>query len=151
MRNKGATVPCGKVRFKWHGNVLWLQLPSGRCLAYVDAKEREITTPWGSKKQAVTFMGMYKNTKWLRQKSYGGLWAENITQAVARDLLADAMLRVEDNGYPVILHVHDELVSEVPEGFGSVEEYERIMTELPRWAEGLPVTAEGWRAKRYQK
>lgn len=151
-RGKIVSACAGKVRFRVHNNILWLQLPSGRCLAYMDPKELPVKTPWGAMKQSVTFMGVHPKTKqWTRQKSYGGLWSENITQAIARDLLAEAMIRVEESGYPVVLSVHDELVSEVPENFGSVEEYQAIMTALPPWAHGCPVVAEGWEDKRYRK
>lgn len=152
--NPGTIVkmPMGHIQFTSKRNVLWMRLPSGRLLAYMDPRIAEVTTPWGAKKQALTYMGMNSVTnKWTRLKSYGGHLAENATQAVARDILADAMKRVERAGYPVVLSVHDESLSEVPNGFGSVAEYEQIMSVLPTWARGLPVVAEGWEGHRYQK
>ena len=75
--------------------------------------------------------------------AYGGLWTENVVSGIARDLLADAMLRVEAAGYPIVLHVHDELVAEVPDGFGSTDEFTRLMTRKPAWALELPIAATG--------
>ena len=85
------------------------------------------------------------------QGAYGGLWTENIVSGIARDLLAEAMLRIEAAGYPIVLHVHDEIVCEVPIGFGSTEEFTRLMTRKPAWALELPIAASAWTGPRYCK
>lgn len=147
IRNKETAVKCGKVTWLRTGKFLLCKLPSGRCLAYAYPKLVE-----GEYGEKIEFMGMSQTSKqWVSQSTYGGKLVENITQAVARDLLANALLTVEKAGYPVVIHVHDEIVSEIPEGFGSVEEFEELLTRIPDWAKGIPVAAEGWRGKRYRK
>lgn len=89
--------------------------------------------------------------KWRRFALYGGLAAENVTQAVARDLLVNGMWKAEEAGYPIVGTVYDEIITEVPRGFGDLGAFERLICELPDWAEGLPLTAGGWRGKRYRK
>jgi len=91
-------------------------------------------------------------TQWGWVHTYGGKLTENIVQATARDLMAEAMLRVHNSGkYDVVLSVHDELVCEVDAWDGDQEEFDALMAETPEWAEGCPVAAEGWRGKRYRK
>lgn len=75
----------------------------------------------------------------------------NCVQAISLDLLENGLAKAEAAGYPVIGHVHDEIITEVPHGFGDVHEFENIICELPDWAKGLPLKAEGWRGKRYRK
>jgi DNA polymerase len=105
----------------------------------------------------ISFMGWNSNplngpTGWRRIETYSGKLTENVVQATARDILTHAMPNLENAGYPLVLHVHDETCSEVPVGFGSVEQYEQIMKILPAWAEGWPIKAAGgWRGRRYRK
>ena len=103
-------------------------------------------------------MVMFKDNaagKWVDcrygQGAYGGLWTENIVQAIARDLLAAAMMRLEAAGYHIVLHVHDEIVAEAPIEFGSIEEFQRLITTLPDWAAGLPIAAKVRNGERFSK
>ena len=102
---------------------------------------------------SIRFFGVHPKTKrWSRLHTYGGSLAENVTQAVARDLLAASMVKCEQRGdYPIVIHVHDELVADVPKGQGSVEELRSIMLDSPPWAEGLPLDAEGSESERFKK
>lgn len=106
----------------------------------------------GRTSDKVTFLGVNSTTKrWERSALYGGLLAENNTQAIARDLLVNGMLKAEAAGYPIIATVYDEIIAEIPRGFGDLKSFEKLICELPAWADGLPLTAGGWRGKRYRK
>lgn len=136
-------------------DVLYMRLPSGRCLTY-HSPQLEAHDKWEGL-FTLSYMGWNSNPKmgqigWTRIRTYGSRLAENCVQATARDVMARAVVKAERAGYKVVLRVHDELVAEVPEGWGSVEEFEAIMGDLPEWAEGWPIRAAGgWRAKRYRK
>jgi DNA polymerase len=112
--------------------------------------ERE--TPWGEKRESVEVDTLNSVTRqWTSQIIWGGLLTENVVQATARDLMAGAMMRLEMAGYPVVMSVHDEIICEVPEGHGSLAEMISLMTEVPAWAQGCPVAAEGKESLRYEK
>jgi DNA polymerase len=152
VRNPKTTVTLGYLKFKMRDGNLRVRLPSGRALNYPDAKVVKITTPWGEQKDAVEISTQNALTrKWERVHVTPGTWTENVVQGAARDLMVEAMFRVERHGYPVLLTVHDELVSEAPEDFGNVHDFERIVAETSEWAKGIPVKAEGWRNFRYKK
>lgn len=137
----------GRIAFEYRSGILFVMLPSGRRLAYV--KPRMGVNRFG--REGLTYEGILENKKWGRIETYGPKLVENIVQGTARDLLAEAMLRVEKKGYPIVIHCHDEIIAEVPEGTGSVEEMCEVMAVCPSWAEGLPLRADGYECGFYQK
>ncbi len=137
----------GKIIFEYKSGILFITLPSGRKLSYV--KPRMAVNKFG--RDGLTYEGISENKKWSRIETYGPKLVENIVQGTARDLLAEAMLRVEKKGYPIVMHCHDEIIAEVPEGIGSVDEMCEIMAVQPEWAEGLPLRADGYQCNFYQK
>ena len=141
------TVTFGNMTFSYRAGMLFITLPSGRRLSYV--KPRLETNRFG--RSAITYEGVGESKKWMRIETYGAKLTENIVQATARDLLAQAMLRLQAAGYKIVMHVHDEAVCEVPEGESSVEEVCRIMSEVPSWASGLPLNADGYECAFYKK
>ena len=141
------------VNFRYVGNYLIMRLPSGRPLFYMAPEVEEIETPWGSKQKVVTSLTMSSVTHKMERRQLNiSILVENLVQAFCRDLLRESMLRLDKNGYDIVAHIHDEVLSEVDEGKGSVEEYEALMSITPPWAEGMPLKAAGgYRAKRYRK
>lgn len=140
-------VDLGNVAFEYRSGILFITLPSGRRLSYV--KPRMETNRFD--RPAITYEGVGESKKWMHIETYGAKLTENIVQGTARDLLAQAMLRLRAAGFEIVMHVHDEAVCEVPEGVSSVEEVCRIMAEQPAWAKGLPLNADGYECAFYKK
>lgn len=142
------------IAYKVAGSFLFCRLPSGRVISYPYPKVEIKMKRWGSEAPTITFMGEDPYTrKWVRMETYGGSLCENVVQAVARDLLAESLPRLEENGFPVVLHVHDEVLCEIPESQkeNCVERLEELMEVVPAWAHGLPLKAEGNCDTRYWK
>lgn len=138
------------VRFGIKGPFLCMRLPSGRLLRYYAPRIEEVETPWGGTRMAVTVMTVDSLTKrWVRRPMHGGLWTENLVQALCRDILAEAMLRLDKLGYWLILHIHDEIGNET--ATPDLTRFRAIMSEVPAWAEGFPIAAHGWVGNRFKK
>lgn len=146
VRNR-TMVQVGPVCFCCRSGLLLVTLPSGRTLSYV--KPRIQVNQFG--RNGLTYEGVGENRKWLRIDTYGPKLVENIVQATARDLLAQAMLGLRDAGFEIVMHIHDEAVVEVPVGESSVDEICQIMSRVPSWAEGLPLRADGYECEFYKK
>lgn len=173
VKNPGEIFSAGKCRFKVERDFLWVRLPSGRPLAYAfpqiswrmrefeveetiiddDGNETVITrTETRGPYETLEFYAVNSKTKkWGLERTWGGTLCENVVQAMARDLMASALLRLEKAGYTALFQVHDEIVCEREIAKGTIEEFTKIMTLKPKWAAGLPVEAKGWSGPRYKK
>ena len=148
----GRRIKVGRITYASSGKFLYCMLPSGRRLAYHKPYIGQQKTPWGTDQFGLCYWGVDQKTgKYCNISTYGGRLVENIVQATARDVMALAILKAEQQGYPVVLTVHDEVISEVDEGTKSLTEFESLLAENPGWADGLPIIAKGWRGKRYRK
>lgn len=136
------------IRFFVEKGIMFIELPSKRRIAYL--RPKLVDGKFGG--NALTYEGVDQNTKkWTRIDTYGGKLVENIVQGVARDVLGDAMLRLHKAKYDIVMHVHDEVIMDMPTGTGSAEEIDRIMGETIPWAKGLPLKAESSEGFYYKK
>lgn len=135
------------ISFQKEKGILFIGLPSGRRIAYVQPRVEK--NQYGS--DCMTYMGMNSSKKWSRISTFGGKLVENIVQAVARDCLAESILKLEKKGYEINFHVHDEVVINAPMDKGSLKEVTDIMGEEIHWAKGLPLKAEGYETTFYKK
>lgn len=149
---KGAPAQVGQIRFTTYtdpnGLGLAITLPSGRALTYPGVRLEQARYGY-----QITHLGVNTARKWGRLATYGGKLTENIVQAVARDLLAEAITRLHKAGYPVVMHVHDEVICEVRRDspHHDLADMTEIMAETPTWAEDLPLAAEGFTTNYYRK
>lgn len=153
VENPGDKITFGRLKFQVKGHVLYITLPSGRSLCYLRPRMQE-----GKYGMGLTYEGTDSKMgkrKWGRLETYGGKLVENIVQGTARDILAEAMLRVDTYGYSIVLHTHDEVVTDeldqgVP-GIDTLKQLNSLMTVLPEWASDLPLGAAGFKTKYYKK
>lgn len=137
----------GKIHIEMKSGILFITLPSGRKLSYI--KPRIEINKFG--REGITYEGIGESKRWSRIDTYGPKLVENIVQAAARDLLAEAMINVAKAGYEIVMHVHDEIIVEAPIGHGSLKRVCEMMEIVPSWAEGLPLRADGFICNYYKK
>jgi len=137
-----------RVEFSYKNGNLLIRLPSGRRLCYYHARVRQ--DGW---KESITYMGVNQTTKqWQEVETYGGKIVENIVQATARDCLAEAMQRVAAMGYSIVMHVHDEMIVDVPvEDKDALARINKAMSDPISWAPGLPLRGDGYETTFYKK
>jgi len=150
----GTAFAAGKCAFKVQKDVLWMRLPSGRLICWHNPKVEEQLTPWGVKKLGVTVRSQNTFTRqWTRNNLIGSSIFQSAVQATARDMLAESLLRLDNEGYEVVNCVHDEvlLLCNEEEAEAVLDRVIGIMTTPPKWATNFPIAAEGWISKRYRK
>lgn len=144
ISEEGTEFPLGRCTVLRKGNWLRIILPSGRSLSYPAPRIED---------GKISFMGMNQySRKWQRLSTYGGKLVENMTQAVARDVFKNCYEPAQETGYRIVLPVHDELLTYTPaKPEFSAEDLAEIMSRVPAWAKGLPLSAAGFEAYRYRK
>lgn len=145
VRNRTSTSTHG-ITFSYQGAMLYVTLPSGRNLAYV----KPHIDKGRFDNECITYEGVSQAKRWGRVESYGPKFVENIVQAISRDILCNAMRNLEENGYRIVMHIHDECVIEGTSG-QSLEEACALMAESPEWAKGLVLRADGYTTEFYRK
>ena len=149
VKNKSVVHIDKNISFIYEGNILFIKLPSGRRLSYIRPK---IDYNNIFNKYIITYEGIDPTTKKSKRlTTYGGKLVENIVQAIARDVLAQAMMNLRNKGFNIVMHVHDEIVLEVENGVSSVEEVCEIMCKENRYLKGLKLKADGFESKYYKK
>ena len=148
-KKSSAVSRLGNVRFDYENGILWMNLPSGRRIAYWDAQYAP--SKWKKGQKAISYMGLNDKNKWARIETWGGKLVENLVQATARDCLRDKILALDAAGFDIRMHVHDEIVVTEPLDGKTLEQMNEIMNAPLPWAEGLPLRGDGYYCDFYQK
>ena len=149
VKNKSVVHIDKNISFIYEGNILFIKLPSGRRLSYIRPK---IDYDNIFNKYIITYEGIDPTTKKSKRlTTYGGKLVENIVQAIARDVLAQAMINLKNHGFNIVMHVHDEIVLEVEDKISSIEEICEIMCKENKYLKGLKLKADGFESKYYKK
>ena len=153
--NEKSSVSVGRVTFGCNGEWGWIILPSGRPIWMRKPQVDRVPDKWreGKTRLQISYLGVDSKSSskaWGRRHTYGGSLCESICQGIAACLLQESLHRVEANGYPIILSVHDELIAEADENL-SLDRFDKLMKERPQWALDLPVECESHKSKRYGK
>ena len=149
VKNKSVVHIDKNISFIYEGNILFIKLPSGRRLSYIRPK---IDYDNIFNKYIITYEGVDPTTKKSKRlTTYGGKLVENIVQAIARDVLAQAMMNLKNHGFNIVMHVHDEIVLEVEDKISSIEEICEIMCKENKYLKGLKLKADGFESKYYKK
>jgi DNA polymerase len=131
---------------------LCAKLPSGRCLYYYKPRVQNEETPWGELRPKLYHYSVDSlSKKWTESATYGGKLTENIVQAISRDCMAEAMPRVENAGFQVLITVHDEVLCEAPLSKKTLEHFKTLMSERPKWGRDIPLSVSGYKDPRYKK
>lgn len=146
---RGETFRVGRIQFIAGKSTLRIILPSGRPIVYQEPYLNREQGPYGPQ-DVLYFHTLFRN-QWVTESTYGGKLTENITQGMCCDLMVNGMLNAEQAGFPVCITVHDELGCDMAMGQGDLEEFQRVISKVPQWAQDLPLRAKGYEARRYRK
>ena len=141
-----------KVTMYMSGNYLCIKLPSGRRLRYFKPRLSHKQLASGRMVPQVNYWAWDAKYGWVEVRAWGGIFFNHIVQGIARDLMVNGILNIDAAGYRILLSVHDEALAERKKGFGNLSEFTKLMAgNLPEWARGAPIRAEGWTGQRYRK
>lgn len=144
VANKGVVFETNRCKLMFDGRFLRLKLPSSRVISWYHPKVESVLAPWGDWVDAVTYIGKPRQGKtWVRQQLIGSSIFQSVVQGTARDILVNAVIKLEEFGAPAVLTIHDQVICEVDEDWNEVDEFKRIMTTPPSWGLEIPLDVEG--------